>query len=161
MSMLELQGVSTACGQRTRCPGLRAMAVAVAVTGMLVAACGSGPQGGSATTGPSAARAVAATTPPAAAAGATGDCDSVTTCYTPRQLQVAYGIRPLLGRGIDGRGQTVVLPEFAESQLSPPLVSDLRQDMVLFDRRFHLPAARLRVVSTFPGPVSPWLAFGE
>ena len=161
MSMLELQGVSTTCGQRARCPGLRAMAVAVAVTGMLVAACGSGPQGGSATTGPSAARAVAATTPPAAAAGATGDCDSVTTCYTPRQLQVAYGIRPLLGRGIDGRGQTVVLPEFAESQLSPPLVSDLRQDMVLFDRRFHLPAARLRVVSTFPGPVSPWLAVGE
>jgi subtilase family serine protease len=37
----------------------------------------------------------------------------VTTCYTPGQIQVAYGIRPLLDRGIDGRGETVVLPELA------------------------------------------------
>jgi subtilase family serine protease len=150
MSMLELRRVTKACGQGATCPELQAMAVALAVTGLLVAACQSGPQGRSTTA-----------TPTAAPVGATGDCDSVTTCYTPRQLQVAYGIRPLLDRGIDGRGQTVVLPELAESQLSPPLVSDLRQDMALFDRLFHLPAARLRVVSTFPGPVSPWLAYGE
>ena len=26
--------------------------------------------------------------------GSTADCDSVTTCYTPQQLQVAYGIKP-------------------------------------------------------------------
>jgi subtilase family serine protease len=150
MSTLELRRESGTCGQGAGCPGLRATAVAVAVTGLLVVACGSGPQGGGATVAP-----------PAAPVAATADCDSVTTCYTPRQLQVAYGIRPLLDRGIDGRGQTVVLPELAESQLSPPLVSDLRQDMAAFDRLFHLPAARLRVVSTFPGPVSPWLAFGE
>jgi hypothetical protein len=50
--------------------------------------------------------------------GATGDCDSVTTCYTPHRLQVAYGIEPLLKRGIDGRGETVVFPELAEPQLS-------------------------------------------
>lgn len=42
--------------------------------------------------------------------GATGDCDSVTTCYTPHRLQVAYGIEPLLKRGIDDRGETVVFP---------------------------------------------------
>src|ERR1019366_1777281 len=45
--------------------------------------------------------------------GATGDCNSIATCYTPQQLQVAYGIEPLLARGIDGRGETVVLPELA------------------------------------------------
>ncbi|MGH3223949.1 MAG: hypothetical protein ACRDPY_35605, partial [Streptosporangiaceae bacterium] len=28
--------------------------------------------------------------------GSTADCNSVTTCYTPQQLQVAYGIKPLL-----------------------------------------------------------------
>ncbi len=101
--------------------------------------------------------------PPAAPVGGTGDCDSVTTCYTPRQLEVAYGIRPLLERGIDGRGQTVVLPELAESQQSPPPggLSDLRQDFASFDHLFGLPAPQLRVVSTFAGSADPWLANGE
>ena len=36
----------------------------------------------------------------------------------PRRLRVAYGIEPLLKRGIDGRGETVVFPELAEPQLS-------------------------------------------
>jgi subtilase family serine protease len=83
------------------------------------------------------------------------------TCYTPQQLEVAYGVRPLLQRGIDGRGETVVLPELAETQLSPPQVTDLRRDFSAFDHLFHLPAPRLRVVSTFAGPKDPWLAYGE
>jgi subtilase family serine protease len=91
----------------------------------------------------------------------TANCISMTTCYTPEQLEVAYGVQPLLQRGIDGRGETVVLPELAESQLSPPQVTDLRQDFVAFDRLFHLPAPRLRFVSTFAGPKEPWLAYGE
>jgi subtilase family serine protease len=82
-------------------------------------------------------------------------------CYTPQQLQVAYGVKPLLHRGIDGRGETVVLPELAESQLNPPVVTDLRQDMASYDELFHLPAARMRVVTTLAGTRSPWLAFGE
>lgn len=91
----------------------------------------------------------------------TADCNSVTTCYTPQQLQVAYGIKPLLDRGINGRGETVVLPELAESQLNPPDVTDMRQDMAAFDSLFHLPAARMRGVTTLGGARSPWLAFGE
>ncbi len=91
----------------------------------------------------------------------TADCTSTTRCYTPRQLEVAYGVQPLLRRGIDGRGETVVLPELAESQLSPPEVTDLRQDFAAFDRLFHLPAPRLRFVSTFAEPKHPWLAYGE
>jgi subtilase family serine protease len=83
------------------------------------------------------------------------------TCYTPEELEVAYGVKPLLKRGIDGRGETVVLPELAESQLSPPLVTDLRADFAAFDSLFHLPAPVLRVVSTFPHPAHPWFAFGE
>jgi len=93
--------------------------------------------------------------------GGTADCTSVTTCYTPAQLEVAYGVQPLLARGIDGRGETVVLPELAESQLSPPRVTDLRQDFAAFDRLFHLPAPSLKVVSTIPHPAHPWFAFGE
>jgi subtilase family serine protease len=89
------------------------------------------------------------------------DCNSVTTCYTPQQLQAAYGIKPFLDRGINGRGETVVLPELAESQLNPPDVTDMRQDMAAFDRLFRLPAAQMRVVTTLAGARSPWLAFGE
>jgi subtilase family serine protease len=96
-----------------------------------------------------------------AAAGGTVDCGSATTCFTPQQFEVAYGVQPLLRRGIDGRGETVVLPELAESQLSPPTVTDLRLDFAAFDRLFRLPAPRLRVVSTFAGPADPWLTYGE
>ena len=85
----------------------------------------------------------------------------MTTCYTPKQIEVAYGIRPLLERGIDGRGETVVLPELAETQLLPPVVSDLRQDMSRFDSLFGLPAARLKVVTSLAPSASPWLANGE
>ncbi len=133
----------------------RAGTAGMAVTGMLIAACGiaacgSGPAGRT-----------AETVPADQPVGKTGDCDSLTTCYTPRQIQVAYGIRPLLDRGIDGRGETVVLPELAESQLSPPMVSDIRQDMARFDSLFGLPAPRLRVVTSLAGSASPWLAYGE
>src|SRR5215831_8717311 len=89
------------------------------------------------------------------------DCVAAHTCYTPQQLEIAYGVQPLLEHGIDGRGETVVLPELAESQLAPPEVTDLRQDFAAFDHLFHLPAPRLRFVSTFAGPKDPQLAYGE
>jgi len=128
---------------------LRALAVTMPVAALLAAACGSPPM---------AAASAAAQPSPARSAGY---CGSGTTCYTPQQLEVAYGVKPLLDRGIDGRGETVVLPELAESQLNPPLVTDLRQDMAAFDDVFRLPAARMRVVTTLAGSRSPWLAFGE
>ncbi len=81
------------------------------------------------------------------------------TCYTPRVFRTAYGIPPLLERGIDGRGQTVVMPEVA--QQPAPDASDIRQDMARFDSLFGLPPARLRVVNSLAGTGSPWLAGGE
>jgi subtilase family serine protease len=63
---------------------------------------------------------------------ATDDCDSLTTCYTPRQLEAAYGILPLLEHGTDGRGETVVLPELAEPQFPLP-ASDIRRDRARFE----------------------------
>jgi subtilase family serine protease len=96
-----------------------------------------------------------------ATAAGTPDCGPATTCYSPQQLEVAYGVKPLRQRGIDGRGETVVLPELAETQLDPPLVTDLRQDVAGYDDMFHLPAARMRVVTTLAGASFPWLAFGE
>jgi subtilase family serine protease len=96
----------------------------------------------------------------AARVTATGGCDSLAPCYTPRQLEVAYGILPLLGHGTDGRGETVVLPELAEPQFPLP-ASDIHRDLAEFDKLFHLPAVRVRVVSTLAPSASPWLANGE
>ncbi|HEX6664873.1 MAG TPA: S53 family peptidase [Gaiellaceae bacterium] len=93
-------------------------------------------------------------------ATATGNCVAVATCYRPRQLEATYGILPLLEHGIDGRGETVVLPELAEPQFPLP-ASDIRRDLARFDQLFHLPAARVRVVSTLAPSASPWLANGE
>src|SRR6266540_4514288 len=58
-----------------------------------------------------------------AASGDSADCRSLTTCYTPRRLEAAYGILPLLEHGTTGRGETVVLPELAEPQFSQPATS--------------------------------------
>jgi subtilase family serine protease len=72
---------------------------------------------------------------------------------------VAYGIQPLLDRGIDGRGQTVVLMEFATTpQQSAPQVTDIRRDLALFDAVFDLPAARLQVDTSLAGSSWPWQA---
>src|SRR5215472_1439694 len=144
-----MAGLRPGMARRPWLPG-RAAGVAMAI-GLFVAACA---QAHTANTAGHAGRATAG-------ASSTADCNSVTTCYTPQQLQVAYGIKPLLDRGINGRGETVVLPELAESRLNPPLVTNMRQDMTAFDNLFHLPAARMRIVTTLAGARSPWLAFGE
>jgi subtilase family serine protease len=140
-----------------RCRPRRAAVAGLAVTCLLVAGCASAPAGTEVPATASAPARATATAP----ASATADCDSVTSCYTPGQLQTAYGVRPLLDRGIDGRGQTVVLPELAQTQLSPPQVSDIRRDLARFDRLFGLPAARLRAVTSLAGSASPWLASEE
>jgi subtilase family serine protease len=128
-------------------------------TGLLIAACG--PAHPASDAGHTAGPTVAASSKAGPPGASTADCNSVTSCYTPQQLQVAYGIKPLLDRGIDGRGETVVFPELAESRLDPPMVTDLRQDMAAFDATFRLPPARMRVDAALAGARSPWLAFGE
>jgi subtilase family serine protease len=133
---------------------LRLLAVAMPLAALLATACSPAQTSVASSGGP----ARQPTAPPPSPAA---DCNSVTTCYTPQQLQVAYGIKPFLDRGINGRGETVVLPELAESQLNPPDVTDMRQDMAAFDRLFRLPAAQMRVVTMLAGARSPWLAFGE
>jgi subtilase family serine protease len=94
-----------------------------------------------------------------------GSCDSLATCYSPAQIRVAYGIQPLTDRGIDGRGQTVVLPELAERRLSPgadpAAVTDIRQDVAGFDKLFHLPAPPLQVTTALAPGASRWLASNE
>ena len=115
----------------------------------------------------------ASTTAPAtaSASGAVpADCLALRSpCLRPQQFRTAYGIQPLLDRGITGRGQTVVLLEFpspatgspsAGAGGSAPAHTDVRQDLARFDSVFGLPAARLQVVNTLAHAASPWLAAG-
>jgi subtilase family serine protease len=135
--------------------GLRragALAVAAAVA-VLAAACG----GSSSAPSSASSKAAASASSPGVAVP---DCLAASRCYAPRQFRVAYGIQPLLDRGIDGRGVTVVLPEEAETgPAQPPVVTDIRQDVADFDGRFGLPPARIQVITTLAGSsASPWLA---
>jgi subtilase family serine protease len=144
----------------------RRAVVALAITGMLGAACGTG-AATHAGSGPSASYQQPGSTRPGSGPsashqqpGSTAGCNSVATCYGPQQIEAAYGIVPLRHRGIDGRGQTVVLPELAEPQFPLP-ASDIRQDLVQFDKLFGLPAATLQVNASLAPSASPWLANGE
>jgi subtilase family serine protease len=84
------------------------------------------------------------------------------SCYTPQQFRTAYNIQPLLGRGIDGRGETVSMIVYdAGPAASPPQVTDIRQDLAAFDGLFRLPAAHISVVTTLAGAGAPWEAGTE
>jgi subtilase family serine protease len=133
-------------GKQSRSATPRLRAAGLAVAGVLLAGgCGS-PAG----TAGEAARA----SPPS--------CLTLALCYAPGQFRVAYGIAPLLNDGIDGRGQTVVLLEFAAvPPASPPGVTDIRQDLARFDSLFGLPAARLQIVNSLARSAAPWLASDE
>jgi subtilase family serine protease len=109
---------------------------------------------------------------PAAAASGTAahpqaalDCgppDYFIQCYSPQAYELAYGIAPLLSQGIDGRGETVVLPELAEPPSSMGVTyTDIRQDMAAFDSQFGLPAATLNVVNTIARSKTPYVTGTE
>jgi subtilase family serine protease len=135
------------CLRRRR---LRAAAMASAAALVMAAGCSSGT--GSSPSGPTASAAVASCRHQYGSA-----------CFTPRQLRVAYDIQPLLDRGTDGRGPTVVLMEFANTPqpVPPGQLTDIRKDLALFDAVFALPAARLQVDTSLAGAAWPWLAGQE
>jgi subtilase family serine protease len=84
-----------------------------------------------------------------------------TLCYTPHQYQVAYGAAALVGHGIDGRGETVAMPELANTPTHGVTFTDIRRDLASFDRRFGLPRARLQVVNSIAHAKTPYLAGTE
>ncbi len=155
----------------------RACPLALALLSVILVAGCTGGSGSSA-----AAKASGSATP--ASNAATNCFAPPAACFTPDQFRVAYGIQPLLARGIDGRGETVTVLETAVSNLlgrpgpsaralaSPsaggtirvtgpqgvPGTTDIRQDMSKFDSLFRLPAARIEVVNSLAHTASPWLA---
>jgi hypothetical protein len=67
-----------------------------------------------------------------------GPPDYFIQCYSPGEYQVAYGVAPLLRRGITGSGETVVMPELANAP--GPNFTDIRKDLAAFDKKrgeFH------------------------
>src|SRR5262249_1707682 len=80
-------------------------------------------------------------------------------CYSPRQYRVAYGVAPLLRRGITGHGETVVMPELASKP--GPDFTDIRKDLAAFDKKFGLPAPNLKVTTTLAGASAPYVAGTE
>jgi subtilase family serine protease len=91
-----------------------------------------------------------------------GTPDYFIQCYSPQAYEVGYGVAPLLRRGIDGAGETVAMPELAETPSSHGLIyTDIRQDLAAFDSKFGLPAATLRVVNSIAGSKAPYLAGTE
>ena len=59
--------------------------------------------------------------------------------YTPAQIRAAYSVRPLLRRGIDGKGTSIVI---VDSFGSPTI----RRDLAVFDREFALRAPSLMII---------------
>jgi subtilase family serine protease len=91
-----------------------------------------------------------------------GAPDYFIQCYTPQAYEMAYGVTPLLRRGIDGRGETVVMPELAETPSHSGLVyTDISKDLAAFDSKFGLPSATLRVVNSIARSKTPYLAGSE
>jgi subtilase family serine protease len=110
-----------------------------------------------ATTGSAAAPAPTASAPTATTVNCSPPGVKMLPCYSPRAYQTAYGVAPLLDRGIAGSGETVVFPEVVAS----PTASDIRQDLAAFDTTFGLAPATLRVDNTLAGSATPYLATDE
>ena len=72
-------------------------------------------------------------------------------CFQASQLQQAYNLPALYHRGVDGRGQTIVI---VDSFGSPTIAHDLS----VFDQAFHLPAPPSMQVIQPAGKVPPYKA---
>ena len=137
--------------RRMRARSWRVAAAWLAVAGLLAAAggCSSGER-------PAGLPARPAGLPP----GLVEDCLLEARCYAPLPFRVAYGVEALVDRGLDGRGQTVVLTEHP-ALLSPAETNDIRQDLAWYDSAFHLPAAPLQVINSLARTALPWQAGAE
>jgi subtilase family serine protease len=138
---------------------LRAVAAGAAAAGTLTVAAVTGPAVSASIAAPGAGKAAVTIR---RAAGPVSDCLTLAspTCYTPRQFRTAYGIQPLISRGITGRGETVVLPEIAAAPGEDD-VTDVRQDLARYDSIFGLPAVSLKVITALAPGASPFQAPAE
>src|ERR1700728_726287 len=115
------------------------------------------------------AAACSATGAPAKAVSPAGSIGNVCTlppgqnCYSVQAFRNVYGISPLLKRGIDGRGRTVVIVAWLASAAPPrrSATTDIFQDVAAFDGYFHLPPVKLTVVPGTTPKAAADVAIGE
>src|SRR5580658_4850591 len=121
-------------------PSSSAVAISVVLLAVVAAACGTGTQATTSAPRPSTGRA---------------PCRPDAPCpLFPEAFRTAYGIQPLLDRGIDGRGETVVLLERAASAGPPPNITSIKEDLGAYDRRFGLPPAHLSFLTSLASPAA-------
>jgi subtilase family serine protease len=86
----------------------------------------------------------------------TGQCESDfgVACYEPTQIQQAYGLPTLFGRGTDGNGQTIVI-------VDPFGAPDIRSDLAAFDSAFSIPAPPSFTIAQPAGHVPPYTGTGD
>jgi subtilase family serine protease len=70
-------------------------------------------------------------------------------CYSANQIERAYGVPTLFAKGIDGKGETIVL---VDSYGSPTIAHDLK----VFDAAYHIPAPPSLKVIQPAGKVAPY-----
>ena len=66
-------------------------------------------------------------------------------CYQPGQIQAAYGVTPLLNKGITGAGRTIVI---VDAYTNPYIPTDL----AMFDSMFGLPVANFTQIAPYGAP---------
>ena len=137
-----------------RLRGRRAPVAAILVAAVGTAGCGATVSAGNGHTAGTAG--VSAGTTSSGRSAATASPDGI----SPHAIERAYGVSPLLGTGIDGRGETVVLPE---TTIPPMTAADtnIHQDMAVFDKRYHLPAVKLTISRALGYKGNPAIAEGE
>ncbi|GAC1647524.1 MAG: S53 family peptidase [Ktedonobacteraceae bacterium] len=72
---------------------------------------------------------------------------SIYRCYGPKQIRAAYAIQPLLERGINGSGSTIVIIDAFQS---PTIVQDLQT----FNQTFRLRSAPFNIIA--PDGLTPF-----
>src|SRR5689334_7782306 len=69
--------------------------------------------------------------------------------YTPAQIRAAYFVNPLLHKGINGTGESIVI---VDSFGSPTI----RHDLKVFDRQFKIAPPRSLTIIHPAGPIPPF-----
>ncbi|HEY2579352.1 MAG TPA: S53 family peptidase [Streptosporangiaceae bacterium] len=70
-------------------------------------------------------------------------------CYAPSQFHAAYGTGPLYAKGINGKGETIVI-------VDPFGYVGIRSELATFDKGFHLPAPPSFKIIHPAGPIPPY-----
>jgi subtilase family serine protease len=81
----------------------------------------------------------------------TAQCERMegVACYAPFQFQRAYNMGPLYKKGLDGKGETIVI-------VDPFGYQYIRSELAVFDQAFKLPAPPSFRIIQPAGPVPPY-----